>query len=49
MVAELIDDYFHKTNTNNGNFTFQGNTLSPMDTQSLAEVGLQNGSEIRVS
>ena len=49
MVAELIDDYFHKTNTTDGNFNFQGTVLTPLDTQSLAEAGLRNGSEIIVS
>ena len=49
MVAELLDSYFKKSGTTNGTFKFNGNTLSPMDTSSLADVGLNNNSEIIVS
>ena len=49
MVAELLNEYFTKSGTTNGTFKFNGNTLSPMDTSSLADAGLNNGSEIIVS
>ena len=49
MVAELINEYFEKSHTTNGNFNFNGNTLLSNDPSSLAEVGLQNGSVINVS
>ena len=49
MVAELLNEYFTKSGTTNGTFKFNGNTLSPMDTSTLADVGLNNNSEIIVS
>ena len=49
MVAELIDEYFKKSNSKNGTFKFANNTLSPSDVSSLAEIGLKNNSEITVS
>ena len=49
MVAELLNEYFTKSGTTNGTFKFNGNTLSPMDTSSLADIGLNNNSEIIVS
>ena len=49
MVAELLDEYFRKTGTQNGNFNFQGNALTINDASSLSEAGLKNGSEIIVS
>ena len=49
MVAELIDEYFRKTNTEDGNFSLQGEVLTPLDPRSLSEAGLRNGSEIIVS
>ena len=49
MVAELINEYFVKTNTQSGTFSFNGNNLSPSDTNSLAETGLKDGSQINVS
>ncbi len=49
MVAELINEYFTKTNTSNGTFKFNGNILSVIDTSSLSEVGLKENSEISVS
>ena len=49
MVAELIDAYFHKTKTKNGNFKFQGNTFTPTTPFTLTEAGLTDNSEIVVS
>ena len=49
FVAELIDEYFKKSNTSNAKFTFNGQILSPMDTSFLYEVGLDDNSEIIVS
>jgi hypothetical protein len=49
MVAELLNEYFIKTNTEKGNFIFNGKTLSPSDTTTLFESGLKNNSEIIVS
>ena len=49
MVAELINEYFIKTNTSNGIFKFNGNILLVTDTRSLSEVGLKENSEISVS
>ena len=49
MVAELIDQYYHKTNTSNGTFKYKSTILSPWDTQTLYEAGLQNNSEIIVN
>ena len=49
MVAELIDEYFKKTNASNGKFTFNGQILSPTDPSSLYEVGLYDNSEIIVN
>ena len=49
MVAELLDEYFRKTGTQNGNFNFQGNALTINDASSLSEAGLKNGSVIIVS
>ena len=44
MVAILIDEFFKKSGTKNGNFMFNGNTLSPSDSNTLAEAGLRNNS-----
>ena len=49
LVAILIDEYFKKSGTKNGKFMFNGNTLSPSDSSTLAEAGLRNNSEIIVS
>ena len=49
MVAELIDEYFHKTNTKNGKFNFNGNIFTPTTPFTLTEAGLTNNSEIFVS
>ena len=49
MVAVLIDEYFKKSNTSEGKFTFNGQILTPMDTSCLFEVGLDDNSEIIVS
>ena len=49
MVAELLNEYFVKTGTKTGNFKFNGNILSPLDSSTLAEAGLKNNSEIIVS
>ena len=49
MVAELIDEFFKRTNTSQGIFIFNGGRLSPTDTWTLAEAGLENNSEIIVS
>ena len=49
MVAELIDKYMIKTNTNKGTFKFCNKILSPTDVSNLCEVGLKDNSEIIVS
>ena len=49
MVAELIDKYMKKTNTNKGTFKFCNNILLPTDISTLYEVGLKDNSEIIVS
>ena len=49
MVAELLNEYFKKTNTMKCHFQFNEKTLKPCDTDSLAEAGLKNNSEIIVS
>ena len=49
MVAELIDEYYHKTNTRSGIFKYKNEILSDMDTEALYEAGLQNNSEIIVN
>ena len=49
MVAELINEYFVRTNTENGNFKFNNRNLSPVDTSLLWEIGLRDNSEIIVS
>ena len=49
MVAELIDKYMKKTNTNKGTFKFCNKILLPTDISSLYEVGLKDNSEIIVS
>ena len=49
MVAELIYEYFKKTNTKEGTFKFCNKILSPTDFSSLCEVGLKDNSEIIVS
>ena len=48
-VGELLNEYFIKTNTKNGNFNFNGYTLFPNDIATLFESGLKNNSEIIVS
>ena len=49
MVAELINEYLKKTNTNKGTFKFCNKILSPTDISNLCEVGLKDNSEIIVS
>ena len=49
LVAELLNEYFLKSHTTNGNFKYNGQTLLPNDSSSLAEAGLNNGSVIYVS
>ena len=49
MVAELIDEYYRRTKTKDSIFKFNGNFLTPIDTRTLCEVGLQDNSEIKVS
>ena len=49
MVAELINEYFVRTNTENGNFKFNNRNLSYSDISLLYEVGLKDNSEIIVS
>jgi len=49
MVAELIDEYYRRTKTNDGIFKFNGAILTPIDTKTLSEVGLKDNSEIKVS
>ena len=46
IVAELINEYFEKTKEKNRTFIFNKEELSPMDTNSLYEVGLKNNSVI---
>ena len=48
MVAELIDAYFKKSGTTNGNFNYKGTILQPSDCSELSEVGLKNGDKIIV-
>ena len=48
MVAELINEYFEKTNEKTGIFNYNNSYLSPMDTSTLDEVGLKDNSEIIV-
>ena len=48
MVAELINEYFEKTKEKKRLFIFNKKELSPMDTNSLYEVGLKNNSVIYV-
>ncbi len=31
MVAQLLDAYFKKSDTTNGNFNYKGNILQPSD------------------
>ena len=49
MVADLLNEYFLKSDTTDGKFNFNGNTLLPTDVSSLSQVGLKNGSIINVS
>ena len=49
MVADLLNEYFVKTNTKAGKFIFNGKELKPTDINTLAEAGLKNNSEITVS
>ena len=49
MVAELINEYFVRTNAVIGIFKFNNRNLSPGDTSSLWEIGLKDNSEIIVS
>ena len=48
MVAELINEYFEKTNEKTGIFNYNDSYLSSMDTSTLDEVGLKDNSEIIV-
>ena len=48
MVAELINEYFVKTNERTGIFNYNDSYLSPMGTSTLDEVGLKDNSEIIV-
>ena len=49
-IAELINEYFMKTNTLNGIFKFNGIFLYVTDTRTtLSEVGIKDNSEISVS
>ena len=49
MVAELIYEYFTKTNTKEGTFKFCDKILSPTAISSLYEIVLKDNSEIIVS
>ena len=49
MVAELINEYFSKSGSNQGTFNFNGRSLKPTDPDSLAEAGLKNNSQVNVS
>ena len=49
MVAELINEYFIRTNTTNGSFKFNNNILSSTEISPLYEVGLKDNPEIIVS
>ena len=49
MVAELINEYFVRTNAGSGIFKFNNRNLSPGNTSSLWEIGLKDNSEIIVS
>ena len=48
FVAELINEYFEKTKTENGTFIFYYGILPHSDIITLSEVGLENNSEIIV-
>ena len=48
-VFELINEYFEKTKTTNGTFTFNGTKLGISDISTLSEVGMKNNSEITVT
>jgi hypothetical protein len=48
IVAELIDEYYRITETNDGIFNFNGIILTPIDTRTLYKVGLEDNSEIEV-
>ena len=47
MIAELINEYFTKTN-NQGPFKYKGKDLLPTDCTSLSENGINDGDEITV-
>ena len=49
MVAEAINEYFEKSKTKAGTFTFNGQQLNPMDPTTLAEAGFKNGSQVTVT
>jgi len=49
MVAEAINEYFEKSKTKAGTFTFNGQQLNPMDATTLAEAGFKNGSQVTVT
>ena len=49
MVADILNEYFVKSNTQNGTFTYNGQNLSPMDTRLLSEAGFKNNCEIIVT
>ena len=49
MVAELINEYFVRTNAETGIFKFNNRNLSYSDISLLYEVGLKDNSEIIVS
>ena len=49
MISELINKYLRKTNTSNGTFKFNGQTLISYDNSPLYEIGLDDNSEIIVN
>ena len=49
MEADILNEYFVKSNTQNGTFTYNGQNLSPMDTRLLSEAGFKNNCEIIVT
>ena len=47
MIAELINEYYSKTN-NSGPFKYKGNTLKSDDSSTLLDNGMKDGDEIIV-
>jgi len=48
-ICDLLNEYFVKQNVQDGKFFFNGQELSPMNMDSLAETGLKDGDIITVN